>query len=459
MSGGLMQLVAYGAQDIYLTSNPQITFFKSVYRRHTNFATESIEQTFNGVASFGKRCSATIARSGDAINRMTLEITLPSVGVSGGGTGCSFKWCDDVGFHVVNNVTVEIGGQEMDKQYGSWMYLWTQLTTDDGLMHALDTMVGKRATHYKNGEPVNDPWGLSTVSFADRESTKLFVPLQFWFNRNVGLSLPLIALQYHEVKVNLELRPLRELVFLSTEQVNTLSELEFNGGESIAAVDAQCSLWVDYVYFDTDERRRFAQVSHEYLIEQVQREEKDGSVALSEGATTTTNVSMDLHFNHPVKALLMYVQADDFRDQNLHSCYSHRYPHPDDEFSEAAPRGGKSPVSSVKLVLNGHDRFAQRTADYFNLVQPLYTATRATENVGILLYSFSLKFAEHQPGCALNMSRIDNAKVLLNGISFEADGWLLRSAGDSMGFKAVVYGINYNVLRIMSGMGGLAYSN
>ncbi len=456
MAGGLMQLVAYGAQDIYLTSNPQITFFKSVYRRHTNFATESIEQTFNGNANFGKKCSATIARSGDAINRMTLELTLPSL--TGGTTTystVSFKWCSDVGFHVINSVNVEIGGQEMDKHYGAWMYIWTQLTTEDGLMGALNKAVGNRPTNSANGDQAEGSWALSTYTSDAREATKLYVPLQFWFNRNIGLSLPLIALQYHEVKVNLELRNYSDLVFIHEDDTtaDSVSNLTANGGDS---VEANCALWVDYVYFDTDERRRFAQVSHEYLIEQVQQTDKDGSVTSS----GSTSVSMDLHFNHPVKALFVTVQADAMRDANLHSCFANKWPLAVDEYNEAAPAGGKSPVGTMKLVLNGHDRFAPRDANYFNVVQPLYHATRATDNVGILLYSFSQKFAEHQPGGALNMSRIDNAKLILTGVRFEVDStWPSTTSDTTVSFKVQCYGVNYNVLRIMSGMGGLAYSN
>jgi hypothetical protein len=164
----------------------------------------------------------------------------------------------------------------MDKHYGAWMYIWTQLTTEDGLMGALNKAVGNRPTNSANGDQDNGTWGLSTYASDPREATKLYVPLQFWFNRNIGLSLPLIALQYHEVKVNLELRNYSELVFINESDPSppgTYANLVANGGDS---VEAGCALWVDYVYFDTDERRRFAQVSHEYLIEQVQQTDKDG---------------------------------------------------------------------------------------------------------------------------------------------------------------------------------------
>ena len=172
MGGGLMQLVAYGAQDIYLTGNPQITFFKVVYRRHTNFSREAIEQTFNGTAGFGNRVTATISRNGDLLHRMYLRMD-----VSGGNSGekNAMQW--------IKTVDVEIGGQLIDRHYGEWMAIWTQLTHPTDKAAAL-----KQMCYYASGT-----------------NSILHVPLQFWFCRNPGLALPLIALQYHEVKVIVEM--------------------------------------------------------------------------------------------------------------------------------------------------------------------------------------------------------------------------------------------------------------
>jgi len=244
-----MQLVAYGAQDIYLTGNPQITFFKVVYRRHTNFAMESVDQTLNGTAGLGNKQTATISRNGDLVGRMYLEIT-GHVGASGYNTGHT----------LIDNVEVQIGGQQIDKQYGHWMEAWAELTEPNsaGIMGTAGASTG---TKFQNMACAGGSVGSTNDSVCR-------VPLQFWFNRNPGLALPLIALQYHEVKVM--------VTYAASGSDNTLTGVE---------------LWADYIYLDTDERRRFAQVSHEYLIEQVQH-------------TSGSDASLDLNFNHPVKELV-----------------------------------------------------------------------------------------------------------------------------------------------------------
>jgi hypothetical protein len=232
MGGGLMQLVAYGAQDIYLTGNPQITFFKVVYRRHTNFAVESIEQTFNGTADFNKRVTATISRNGDLIQQMYLEVVLPPQGTTG------TVWTYGVGNALIKQAEIEIGGQLIDRQYGDWMNIWTELTIPAGKRDGYDDMVGNKLSIAIGG--ANENLGGLAVTTTGR---RLYVPFQFWFNRNPGLALPLIALQYHEVKLNLELRALTDLVQVPSGAISI-----------VPAPLTTCKLYVDYVYLDTDER-------------------------------------------------------------------------------------------------------------------------------------------------------------------------------------------------------------
>ena len=352
-----MQLVAYGAQDIYLTGSPQITFFKVVYRRHTNFAMESIQQTFNGSVGASKRVTCTVSRNGDLVHRMWLEANVKNTGNANSGHAA------------IDNVELEIGGQRIDKHYGDWLQAWSQLTVSEGHLAGYNTMVGTTASN---------------------NAQDLYIPLQFWFCRNPGLALPLIALQYHEVKVN--------LTFGGVTEVNS------------------ASLWCDYIYLDTDERRRFAQVSHEYLIEQLQF---TGDETLSSGLN-----NVRLNFNHPVKELVWVAYAN-----NESLVGGHGY---------AAPGS-----DNMKLQLNGHDRFAARPAAYFNKVQPYQHHTRIGTNVQV--YSFALRPEEHQPSGTCNFSRIDNATL---SVSAAAGSTTLK-----------VFAVNYNVLRVMSGMGGLAYSN
>jgi hypothetical protein len=536
MGGGLMQLVAYGAQDVYLTGNPQITFWKVTYRRYTNFAVESIEQTFNGQADFGRRVQCTISRNGDLAYRTYLQVTLPEINQQ---MAKYARWLDFPGEQLIAQVEVEIGGQRIDRQYGDWMHIWNQLTMTSEQQRGYFNMIGN-TTHLTF---ITDP-SFSDIdgpcdSSAPRQvcaprnalpETTLYIPLQFWFCTNPGLALPLIALQYHEVKINLDIRPIDECLWA----VTTLNSA--NAGSKAAATAynqslVAASLYVDYVFLDTDERRRFAQNPHEYLITQLQftGDESVGSSANK----------IKLNINHPVKELIWVVQPDknvdycsaltsdnalykvlgpqpfnysdavdalpnaihafggmqsiagasnSFIDSNglFHDAgamdvngdssafwqdTNGQYDIPN--FGGGAAGGtesgvsdagtfvlaetsldmhcwGQNPVVTAKLQLNGQDRFSEREGTYFSLVQPYQAHTRAPDE-GINVYSFALRPEEHQPSGTCNLSRIDNATLQLVLSNATVEG--TNTA------KVRVYATNYNVLRVMSGMGGLAYSN
>jgi hypothetical protein len=469
-SGGLMQLVAYGAQDIYLTGNPQITFFKVVYRRHTNFAMEAIEQTFNGSANFGKKVQCTISRNGDLIHRVYLQATLPKVDVGSDGASTEFRWLEWVGHNLINNVYIEIGGQQIDKHYGDWLHIWNELSQEAGKQAGYAEMVGnvpeltrkitKTSTDGCDADcAAGEPLARSDDSRKCAPEYTLYVPLQFWFCRNPGLALPLIALQYHEVKIWLEFNELRNLCWqpaAGTGVTDVRSRVA-------AAGLVSASLYVDYIYLDTDERRRFAQVSHEYLIEQLQ-------FTGGESVTSSSN-KIKMNFNHPTKELVWVVQRDSFvdcgNDARLDGSsgsiaiggptipgyqpfnYSDWYDRSTDAIGTVG-EAGKNPVVTAKVQLNGHDRFSEREGKYFNLVQPYQHHTNVPA-VGINVYSFALKPEEHQPSGTCNFSRIDNATLNLT---------LSNNTVNSTNSAQVrVYAVSYNVLRIMSGMGGLAYSN
>ena len=215
MGGGLMQLVAYGAQDIYLTGNPQITFFKVVYRRHTNFSMESIEQTFNGTADFGRKVTCTISRNGDLINKVYLQVTLPEIDpnlfetkVGSTTSQTAFRWLNWIGHVLIKNVEVEIGGQRIDKHEGRWLNIWSELTEHNPSgkfgTSATSTLFGEAADATLFQRMAGLGKGADQTNTGAAITARMFVPLQFWFNRNPGLALPLIALQYHEVKVSIQ---------------------------------------------------------------------------------------------------------------------------------------------------------------------------------------------------------------------------------------------------------------
>jgi len=524
MAGGLMQLVAYGAQDVFLTGTPEITFWKVSYRRHTNFAMESIEQTFSGQADFGRRVTCTISRNGDLAYRTYLQVTLPQIDQEmKSATGAVYaRWLDFIGEQLVAQVEVEIGGQRIDRQYGDWMHIWNQLTLSKEQQSGYHKMIGNTTALTYITDPnfanVSGPCASSggpAQVCAPRNAlpeTTLYVPLQFWFCRNPGLALPLIALQYHEVKINIDFRPIGECLWAVKDLAGE------SGTQSVSAAYQQslvaASLYVDYIFLDTDERRKMAQNPHEYLIEQVQ-------FTGDESVGSSSN-KIKLNFNHPCKELIWVVQPDENVDycaslesgetlyktlgaqpfnytdaidalpNAVHAFGGETQTSGADKFinseglfemdkagaaganatwEEGTAAGsslsdagtfvlaetaldmhcwGENPVVTAKLQLNGQDRFSEREGSYFDVVQPYQHHTRAPD-AGINVYSFALRPEEHQPSGSCNFSRIDNAVLQL-----------VLSSGAVSGVKTSkvrVYAVNYNVLRVMSGMAGPAYSN
>ncbi len=511
MGGGLLQLVAYGAQDVYLTGNPQITFFKVVYRRHTNFAIEAIVQTPTGGNTFGSRASFQITRNGDLIHRVYFYCNIKA-------ETATVALVPNFGQKLLKTVELEIGGQRIDKHYSEWLYIWNELSLPVGKREGYNTMVGA------------NPRNICT-KLTMGQSYELYVPLEFWFCRNVGLALPLIALQYHEVKINVEYESESNMKDYTTTNFTYEEELTagsvtnitvtntgtadytavptvvFNGGTTPsgavlptaqavvtslrvtsitilttgsgltsvppitfsgggtgagaaatavlganpnnntaifpAALAGQISLtsptlWVDYIFLDTDERRRFAQLSHEYLIEQLQF---TGTESITKGDSMK---SIRMNFNHPCKELIWTVKNS---ESGIYW----------NNFSSGAKVVGSStiindaldstnPITNCKIMLNGNDRMAPRSGEYFGIVQPYqhHEITPDKFHEGINVYSFAIKPEEHQPSGTLNMSRIDTATL---------------SVASSITGNISVYAVNYNVLRILSGMGGLAYSN
>jgi len=545
MGGGLMQLVAYGAQDVYLTGNPQITFFKVVYRRHTNFSMECIEQPLDS-SRFGGRHTVQVLRNGDLAGRMYLKTTLPGLTATNG----QVCWIRRVGHALIDNIECTVGGSQVDKHWGTWYDVWYELTHTNEQERGYGKMIGDTAEN--------------TTLAASVAQSQLYVPLQFWFNRNTGLALPLIALQYHEVRFNIQFAQLADLVCKTSAASYTGADLN------------DTSILVDYIYLDQEERRRMAQVGHEYLIEQLQ----------FNGAESVTGVNqrVKLDFNHPCKELIWAVRTNAMADGNEYLAHfqtsreqviadaanhvaagmvststgtnwsavdlsgvstqtagivtvqnnntvfhfvvqndssangpsnilyvngstalsavctkvvevnadvtinaagdavvsnvtavNHSLTIDDvsapvsnlgidnrDTTATAADVVVNQPfnygsrldgtgvvVDSAKLQLNGHDRFDEQKGDYFNYVQPHQHHTRTPAD-GIFVYSFGLNPEQHQPSGTANLSRIDTTMLNLKFTDAVkgGDGSLLW-----------IFAFSYNVFRIMSGMGGLAYAN
>ena len=551
MAGGLMQLVAYGAQDVYLSGNPQITFFKVVYRRHTNFSIEAIQQTWNGAGDFGRSVTCDINRNGDLITNMYVVVKLPAVAAS----TLVWGYVNRLGHALIENVKIEIGGSKIDEQYGDWLNIWYELTRKTDQDRGYAKMIG-------------DVPELTNITGASKPAYNLYIPLQFWFNRNNGLALPFIALQYHDVRVSLTFRLFTDCVNYVQNTPNTTT---------LSMVDSY--LLIDYIYLDSEERKRFAQASHEYLIEQVQF---TGSESWN-----LSNTKLRLNFNHPSKFLVWAPHLSTHYKRSKWPVYNNgsftqrqlidrfaviiacvfsryfayenagqkrirvsdlgggtlgKFTFPNVPTISAAVKklldkidisfigntqsnqtavdtgnvstlfagndndvfancfivkneltiqdcsvsvdwllseipaasiannatallnvwtsniinyhnygfsidGSDNVCSRAKLQLNGHDRFQERDGNYFNYVQPKQHFSHTPAD-GINVYSFALKAEDHQPTGTCNFPRIDNPTLNVSSDKTIPSGTILN-----------IYTQNYNVLRVMSGMAGTAYSN
>ena len=414
MGGGLMQLVATGAQDVYLTGDPQITFFKAVYQRHTNFAIECIEQVINGTPANSGTSTLTISRNGDLIQEMFLE----AITTAGRSVDKDTVYPME---RMFESCELTIGGQQIDKQYQRWWRLFSELYHDDA-----------KKTEY------------SKMTNTEENAQTAYLPLIFFFNRNPGLALPLISLQFHDV----------QLTFTWLSNLST----------SVDPATIKC--WSNYIFLDTTERKMFASKNHEYLIEQQQF---TGTVPATSGSLK----NIRLNFNHPVKELVWCFEdvngTDGYRLWNMTSNASAEVGADTGFYSNALrgrtanPKTNESlgvvryyngcylgevmdgPMSVFKLQLNGADRFTQQPGKYFNQLQPYHHHT-GNPVPGIYCYSFALKPENHQPTGTCNFSRIDNATAMPT----------LKTTNLT---NMTMFATNYNVLRIASGMGALAYAN
>lgn len=493
-NAGLLDLVAHGVQDIYLIGNPQITFFKTVYKRHTNFSMESIQGDIIGDVDFGKKVTIPIPRKGDLVHTIVIEVDLPTLttqttfaGSSDGAVG-TITYVDNIGHALIEEVELKIGGQPIDKHYGEWMEIWTQLSQSESKKRGLDLMLDRTGDLTTTGDKT------------------VYIPLQFWFCRNIGLALPLVALQYHEVEIDLTFRPFSQLTthgsfpyYTATKRTNTtlgLVKPDLNNTPSLfssvrgkllkvvdgstykialtdndmaedgtvtdpyiltldattplagALTDAEvyitpngelastpsmtdCRVFMDFIYLDTYEKKEFANAKHRYLIEQVQY---NGNHSIEAGLLTE---NVKINFNLPVKELFWSIQLDGVSRNNDLFNYSNTV-------ASGIVQGNS--LDRAVILLNGIERFQERKADYFRIIQPYQKHTRVP-NKFFYTYSFALKPEDYQPSGCSNFSKIDTVDINLK----------MNSGLPMTNFK--MYALNYNILRIYNGMGGVAFSN
>jgi len=409
-TGAVLQLAAYGTQDLYLTGNPQVTHFKAVIRRHTNFAMETVENYFDGKTAPGQRLQCKLQRVGDLVHQIYLRLDLPQLQSLQGVDNIYTSWVNAIGYVIIDYIEVQIGERIIDKQYGQWMNIWSELITPALKRDALNTMVGRHDFYTPTTQ--NGP-------------LKLYVPLQFWFCNNIGSSLPLVALQYQDVRINMKLKPF-DLLWTSNDPENAKEILPDN-----ISFD-QISLLVDYIFLDEDERRYFAQNKHFYLIEQLQLSFQSIDVTRGENI-------IELPFNHPVKELIWVIQGNNVKEKHQWINYS------GDVISLLGDEP-KPPIKNAILRFEGLERFELRDEEYFRVVLPWKYHTSVPRSY-IYTYSFATEPEKLQPTGTANFSRID--RVTLH----------LQTREELEQSDVYVYAINYNIFRIISGISGILFAN
>tara|TARA_Y100000389_G_scaffold204224_1_gene255672 strand:- start:1860 stop:3671 length:1812 start_codon:yes stop_codon:yes gene_type:complete len=603
MPGGTLQIYKLGAQDLYLYGNPQLTYFKSVYKRHTNFAMEMIRFDFEGKRELANdvnvnfRCK--IPRNGDLINKLYFVINLPDI-YSGYDVyvddnnvtheiNYNFQWIPSIGTQMITKCTLIIGGNKISELYGQWIEIWHELFLDTAGKNNFDYMVGNvpdvflpanngwNAGKYPssslspeyNVDPISANWYTSEFKSnpflqpPSIKARKLYVPLPFWFCTNPGLSLPLIALQYHDVHLEFEMRPITQLytiietrdpknlrqrtVPLSTNSYHHIGNFitskppesfsnftNLGDGElNIQGWDMDAHILGNYIFLDNEERNLFAKNSHEYLIEQVFRKEFTGIEGTQQ---------LNLDFNHPVKYLAWFGQRDDISTRlNAHNNYTNwldaNIPPESDAYLELLGvenrdflyfsqienydvslytidtitgevydgngdiadsqkyilldtsgtqiiQGKLIPldedssgnrallptkfnfeyynqdvIKSSRLLFDGNERYSSQNSDFFKFLQS-YQHNFKIDKPGIFLYSFSLDPTKYQPSGACNLSRQSNVQLEIETSLIKP----LTPIGQNFNYQPYqyniyIYAVNYNILRIMSGMAGTAFSN
>ena len=530
-----MQLVAYGAQDIYITGNPQITYFKVVYRRHTNFSVETIEHNFIGNTVFGRQLSAKITRNGDLVTKMYLRVTINQVNPN----NTSFAWIRRLGHAMVKQVEIDLGGTKVDRQYGTWLDIWYELARQ-----------GDHETGY--AKLIGDVDALTSYDTNIKPEYVIYIPLQFWFNRHVGLAVPLIALQYHDM-----------YVYVEFDNVQNLVVRDCNFNINLASMK-DATILVNYVYLDTEERRRFALVGHEYLIEQIQWN--------GDEMVVTADSTYRLDYNHPTKEIIWAMKNGNYTTSKAFLYYTNQdtwsvtdacqnvidksiavgvNPQPivggtwievlptqivtigtfninnknansvfvnptsfafgsygitdkiyaditintsgilsitnivtiltvrdfsipviygtDTRYNVCDPivmqfnnygiliDGSHNTVDMALIQLNGYDRFDRREGSYFNYVQPNQCHTNTPAD-GINVYSFALFPEQHQPSGTANLSRIESTVLFVNFLDSTSVSGLPDLHFFNSENRFYIYALSYNILRIMAGLSGLAYT-
>ena len=415
MPQGVIQLAYLGPQDKFITGDPQLSYFCSVMKQTTRFAIESCRQYFIGGADFGKTSDVILERIGDLVHQMFLEIQLPELNslVPNRPPDITYGYINSIGHALIESIEIFIGAQKIDQSYGAWLEIWTELTIPQEKEEAYFNMIGKHRIF---------------TAESNSKAMMVQVPLQFWFNRDVSLALPLIAIQRDNVRLRFQFRPYQQC-WTSNDMQDPPTNPFLNGVHFTSAF-----LWVDYIYLDKEERRKFAETPHQYMIEQVQINSFD----LEENVPIQ---NIELNFNHPVKEIYWTFQNPDVLT------YS---PNTNPNFFNYSTAlniedpNAQDPMVSAKLKFENIDRMEERPAQYYQVIQPFQYHTRVPKNF-IHTYSFCLYPEQLQPSGTCNFSRIDTCVLYAH---------LQPNLPD---YRLLCFALNYNFLIITGGLAGVLY--
>jgi len=507
MPGGIMQIIFQGAQDLYLTGNPTMTFFKTVYKRYTQFGTEYISLFFDPIPSLTPtqmtKATCKIDRNADLIHDTYLVYDLPALYTN---NLIPVGWVEEVGTHIIQEILIRLDGNVLDTQRGDFMKIYSDITMNGTEKYQFLKCVGGESFMLNSGQNLSNDITTQTIAI---NAKRLYIPLLFWFCRNSGLSIPLIALQYNELYIDCTFNPLNELIRIGNPLVSPKqlfgdyqnSPFNVNIRNYLLSIgfdqtnvfyyftqnnwQSNTYLLANYVYIGDDERKMFAQTSHEYLIPQIQ-------FNLFQGLKAGPNY-LETTFKHPVKEIIWYLTMDNLDQTNdwynfggLKTCNSFRfwqsqlkyyglqqYYEPElqyitDNFTnyvnsvkaqsvykltgaQAQTYFGDyySIMQNFQPVFNNNDRMEVQDKDFYGAVQ-LFKYHIGPSSPGIYVLSFAFKPEEHQPSGTQNFSRLDYQEFRLN---------IFNTYPVEDRFNCYMYAVNYNVFRIIGGIGSTVFAN
>lgn len=432
MAGGLIQLLAWGSQNIKLNGNPLITFFKKVYKSHSNFSMESIRVDLSRTTANvlnSTTFKAKLKRHGDLVQQIYFVFEVPDIKTN----TVDFSWVENLGEAAIDNYHVNIGGVLADKQYGEFLHLMNMLSLTADKRMIYDKMIGNIPELY---DPIKSNGGVYPASSPAVPTRKIYVPLQFWFNKDSGSALPLVCLQYSETEITIEMRPLIQLYKVlnrAPNKSNTEEALYTMVMENVRryiisseVIDIRAYLEVNYYFVDTKEREAITYNAHEYLIEQTTRIERFG--------LTETNI-FDMILQNPVKEIIWVLKRNDIASSSNNWF----------DFTDAK----RHILQSAKFMFNGMDRIDEKDGSYFNYLQT-WQHHNGNPKDGVYVYSFAITPDDaFQPSGSCNMSKINKVQMMAN---------VIKPLSNSYSYDLTMYVISYNFLKISSGLAGIVFS-